>query len=136
MTSLKIFIDTNIFIYAAGRPHPHKEPSAKLLKQIAQGEAQGLSSVEVGQELLYRYWHIKMPEAGFQIMDYFLEIMGPVLPVVKPDISLAKRLMQEHGRLPPRDAIHAAVMLNHAITRIYSYDRHFDLIEEIKRLEP
>ncbi len=35
-----------------------------------------------------------------------------------------------------RDAIHAAVMQHHKIRELYSYDRDFDQIPVITRLEP
>lgn len=33
-----IFIDTSIFMYAAGKEQPNKEPSIKLLQLVALGE--------------------------------------------------------------------------------------------------
>jgi predicted nucleic acid-binding protein len=35
-----------------------------------------------------------------------------------------------------RDAIHASVMINRGIKIIASFDKHFDCIKEIKRIEP
>jgi len=35
-----------------------------------------------------------------------------------------------------RDAIHAATMMNNGIKEIISTDPHFDLIHEIKRIDP
>jgi len=38
--------------------------------------------------------------------------------------------------LPPRDLIHAAVMINNGLTQVISADKHFDAIKEIKRVRP
>jgi len=38
--------------------------------------------------------------------------------------------------IKPRDAIHAATALENGIEIIVSYDRDFDKLEEIKRLDP
>ena len=39
-------------------------------------------------------------------------------------------------RISARDAIHAAIIRNHGIEFIASFDRHFDRIPGIIRLEP
>jgi len=38
--------------------------------------------------------------------------------------------------LPPRDAIHAAVMRQNTIRRVISTDPHFDLLDGIERVDP
>lgn len=50
-----ILIDSNIFMYAAGTPHPNKEPSATFLDQVAIGEVDAVIDAEVLQEILHRY---------------------------------------------------------------------------------
>lgn len=42
----------------------------------------------------------------------------------------------ERYRIKPRDAIHAAVALENKITSIVNYDKGFDGINEIERIEP
>ena len=42
----------------------------------------------------------------------------------------------EKYKIKPRDAIHAAIALENGIETIVSYDRDFDKLEEIKRLDP
>ena len=36
----------------------------------------------------------------------------------------------------PRDAIHAATMYRHKVERILSTDKHFDVLEAVKRYDP
>jgi predicted nucleic acid-binding protein len=43
--------------------------------------------------------------------------------------------MERYG-LKPRDAIHAATAMENRITVIVSYDKDFDRIRELKRVEP
>ena len=52
---VKVFIDSNISMYAAGREHPNKEPSIKILELVSSGKVIGVSSTEVLQEILYSY---------------------------------------------------------------------------------
>lgn len=42
----------------------------------------------------------------------------------------------EKYKLRPRDAIHASVALENKISTLVSFDRDFDLVGEIKRVEP
>jgi predicted nucleic acid-binding protein len=58
------FIDTNIFMYAAGKPHKFKEPCVSLLSRVQSGELKAAIDTEVFQEILYRYHHINLTDNG------------------------------------------------------------------------
>lgn len=131
-----LFIDTNIFIYAAGDSHPHKTPSLRILEQIASGRIKALTSAEVLQEILYRYSAIKDAERGFAVFDNCLKIVPVVLPLTKQDIVSSRQILQRYPLISARDAAHIAVMLGRGIKTICSYDKHFDLVKEIERIEP
>ena len=131
-----IFIDTNIFIYAAGDSHPHKAPSLRMLEQIASGKIKALTSVEVLQEILYRYAAIKDTGRGFAVFDNCLKIVPVVLPLTKQDIVSSRQILQRYPLISARDAAHIAVMLGRGIKIICSYDKHFDSVKEIERIEP
>ncbi|MBW2740444.1 MAG: type II toxin-antitoxin system VapC family toxin [Deltaproteobacteria bacterium] len=47
------FIDTNIFMYAAGKPHEFKQPCVDILSRIQSGELKAAIDTEVFQEILY-----------------------------------------------------------------------------------
>jgi predicted nucleic acid-binding protein len=70
------------------------------------------------------------------VSSLFLRAVPEVLAVTKADIEAAAKLLGKHGALPVRDAIHAAVMAKHPVTRVISADRHFDQIEALERLDP
>lgn len=53
-----IFLDTNIFMYAAGKSHPYKNPCLHILKDVETKALSAIVNTEVFQELLYRYTHI------------------------------------------------------------------------------
>ena len=53
--TLPIFLDTNVPIYAAGRPHALKKPCAQILMLVAERPHAFLTDAEVLQELLHRY---------------------------------------------------------------------------------
>ena len=123
-------------MYAAGNPHPSKESSLALLERIAAGRLRAVTDTEVLQEILYRFWALKLVAKGMDLLDHFILAVPVVLPVTKRDMVRARALLVREFGLSPRDAVHAAVLLNNGLKTIYSYDRHFDRIPEVHRLEP
>jgi predicted nucleic acid-binding protein len=45
-------------------------------------------------------------------------------------------LLESHRSLLARDAVHAAVVLEEGIEALCSYDRDFDVITGLRRIEP
>ena len=123
-------------MYAAGESHPHKDPSLAFLRRLATGSLRGVTDTEVLQEILYRFWALRLKAKAIEVFDLFVTTVPTVLPVTKRDMLRAKALLAEQQDLPPRDAVHAAVLLNNGLKSIYSYDRHFDRIPGILRVEP
>jgi predicted nucleic acid-binding protein len=58
-----------------------------------------------------------------------------VLPVTLADTDRARDLLLAVDGISARDAIHAAVMLNHGVERIATFDRGFDAVPGIERWE-
>lgn len=133
---MSALIDVNVVMYAVGAPHPHREPSARLLERVVRGEVEAVSDSEVLQEVLYRFWRLRQIDVAVNIVNRVVSIIPVVLPVDAGDAVLAGSLLAQHPEIEPRDAIHAAVMMRHRITHLYSYDRHFDAIPGLTRLEP
>lgn len=133
----RVFIDTNIPMYAAGTAHPLVEPSRRVIEAVADGSLDAITDAEVFQEILYRYAHVGKRAAGFKIFDAFARIMaGRVLPIEEQDVRLARDLAEQHHRLSPRDSIHLAVMRRRKIEEIVSADADFDTVPGIRRLDP
>jgi len=60
-----------------------------------------------------------------------------LLNVKRSVVLRAQKLMEKYGIKPgDGDAIHAATALENSVETIVSYDRDFDKLEEIKRLDP
>ncbi len=136
---MKVFIDTNIPMYAAGKDHPFKKKCLGILESIARDDIKAYTDTEVLQEILYRYFYINQRETGFDIFDLFATIMdGVILPVLHSDIMLARLLAEkeETVKLSPRDLIHLAVMLNNGIRHIVTTDREFVSIPGIEVITP
>ncbi len=131
-----ILIDTNVIMYAAGAPHPHKGPSVRLLEQVATGEVEATIDAEVLQEILHRYRAIHRWEEGKQVYDLTRQLFPVVLPVTAEILDRARQLLDTEGTIMARDALHAAVVIQERLEGVCSYDRDFDRIEGLVRREP
>lgn len=131
---MKVFIDSNIPMYVAGREHPNRAAALRILEQVRDGALEGCSSTEVLQEILYRYLGLKRPDLARKVYDHFVTLCPVILPVTIADTDRARDLACGEPRLSARDAVHAAVMLNHNLGHIATFDRGFDRIPGIKRV--
>ena len=50
---MKVFLDTNVFIYSARSEHPPRAPSVNVLKDVSEGALDAVTNAEVVQEILY-----------------------------------------------------------------------------------
>ncbi len=50
---MRVFLDTNVFLYAAGRAHPERDACASVLRRVADGSLDATVNTEVIQEILY-----------------------------------------------------------------------------------
>jgi hypothetical protein len=119
-----ILIDTNVFMYVAGRAHPHKAASAALIVRVAQGKIEAAIDAEVLQEILHRYRGEWLAQ-GRALYDHVRRTVPTVLPITAEVIDSARFLMDAHEGLAARDAVHAAVCLQSGLEAICSYDSVF-----------
>ncbi|MBU1262648.1 type II toxin-antitoxin system VapC family toxin [bacterium] len=131
------FLDTNIIMYAVGKEHPYKKPCQEIIAMVNKGKISVVTNTEVIQEILYRYLSLKMPQDAFENAEDTINLTQHILPINKDEIEIAIELLKKHYPLIyTRDAIHVATMLNHGIDKIISTDKHFDILTEIKRIDP
>jgi len=133
-----IFLDANVFMYAAGKPHTYKLPCVQILTDVEQGILRAAINTEILQELLYRYSHIQLPHKGIQLCRDILRYPLTVFSVTEADVQLALDLFAKYQTrgFRPRDAIHAAMMQNNGINRLISADKDFDGLDFIARVDP
>jgi uncharacterized protein len=129
-----VFVDSNVPMYVAGRDHPLRDPARRFLERARSGEVDICTSTEVLQEILYRYAALKRLELAASVYDLFVHICPTVLPVALADTDRAKALLVSTRGISVRDAVHAAVMLNHDISEIATFDEGFDALDGITRV--
>ncbi len=130
------FIDANLIMYSIGSPHPLREPCKKFLEKIKSREILGVTNTEVLQEILYRYFSMDRRTLGEIACQSMVNLCTEIFPVTVVDTDKALEILKQVDGITSRDAVHAATMIHNGIKEIISTDLHFDLIHEIKRIDP
>lgn len=130
---MKVFIDSNVPMYVAGREHPNRAPSERFLAAVERKEVEACTSAEVLQEILCRYSALQRLDLAGEIYDLFVTICPVVFDVTLADTNRARDLLMGHRGLSARDAVHAAVMLNHGVEWIATFDVAFDRVAGVRR---
>jgi uncharacterized protein len=132
----RVFLDANVFLYALGAESPHRAPCRDVLQAVGQGRLDGIASSEVLQEILHvRSRRVNVADAASAVRAA-AELVAEVLPVTSEDVLEACSLLEAHASLGARAALHAAVMKTSQIHVLVSIDRDFDVIPDLKRIEP
>ncbi|MEO8098964.1 MAG: type II toxin-antitoxin system VapC family toxin [Acidobacteriota bacterium] len=132
---VRVFIDSNIPMYVAGGDHPNQELAVRFMQRVRAREVDACSSSEVLQEILWRYVAIGKLKLARSVYDLFVDMCPVVLPVTLADTDKARDLLCGGADISARDAVHAAVMLNHDIEWIATFDADFDRIHGIRRMK-
>ena len=131
------FIDSNVPIYASGRPHRYKEPCFQVVMMVVESPRSFVTSVEVLQELLHRYIASRRWTFGREVLKGFAEVMRDrIEPVYEQDLRIAADLADRHPGISARDFVHAAVMRRLGTDLIISADSGFDRLPGLTRLDP
>ncbi len=133
------FVDTNIFLRHLTGDDPAKAQQCLALFQRAkQNELTLTTSEAVVAEVVYmlsskKVYHLPREEIRVRLYP-LLSLPGLKLPHRR---SLLRALdLYAHSLLDFEDALTVAHMERTKLTELYSYDREFDQIEGVRRLEP
>jgi len=85
------------------------------------------------REILHRYVAIARRDAIQPAFDAITGIVDVVFPVDAADVERARVIVLSRP-VSARDAVHVAVMERHGVSRVMSFDRHFDGIPGIERV--
>ena len=129
-------IDTNIIIYAVGRPHPYKEPCARILRDASADADAYTIDAEVLQELLHVYTMRAERSQALQVFDRSLALFPNPLLIGRPELVRARDLMEQHTQLSARDALHAAVVMTCGLEGIVTTDRGFRVVAGLQVFDP
>ena len=121
-------------MYLVGAGHAQKVDAQRLVEKLISNRERLVTDAEVLQEILHRYVGIDRRDAIQPAFDALLGIADQVLPVDLAAASRAKEIVMGHRHLSARDALHLAIMEQHGIERILSFDPGFDGFPGIERI--
>lgn len=114
-----IYIDSNVVMYAVGRPH-HLRDEAR--ERLATATSPLLSSAEVLQELMHAY----LPVGRYTELDAAFTLVSDLtttVDVTARDVHAARALATTHPGLGSRDLLHLALALRYKADELWTYDR-------------
>jgi uncharacterized protein len=129
-----ILIDSNIPMYLVGSPSPQKTDAQRLLERLVSERQRLVTDAEVLQEILHRYAAINRRHDIQPAFDALLSVVDDVLPFDRAAAERAKQIVLSYHRLSARDAVHLAIMAQHSIDQILTFDSGFDSFPGITRL--
>jgi predicted nucleic acid-binding protein len=129
-----ILVDSNIPMYVIGSPGPQKTTTLRLLEKFLSERQRLVTDAEVFQEILHRYSSVNRRHDIQRAFDALLNAVDEVFAIERSAIERAKQIVLGYHRLSARDAVHLAVMEQHGIDRILSFDAGFDGFPGITRL--
>ena len=133
------YVDADIFLRFLTRDDPAKAERVKeLLERAERGEVALLTSESVIAELVFV---LSSPKLYNLSRERIRALLVPIvslrgLKIASRSLLLAALDVYATTPLDFVDALVGAHMEARQVTEVYSYDRHFDLVSGIRRLEP
>ena len=118
-----IFVDTNVFMYAVGKPHPLQTTSRLFFSEAPVAHTPLCTSAEVLQELAHAYLPVNRAGRFDAAMEVLVNARVAVWPLEEADVLLARELYELHPTLSARDLCILASCRRRGVTDIMTYDQ-------------
>ena len=119
-----IFVDSNVFIYAVGRPHPLREKAQRFFLKANEEGKRLVTSAEVLQELI----HVYLPVGRMETLDAALELatqgVDRVIAIDSDAVMHCMNLISKNPSLTARDLLHLSVCQLHKVKELMTFDRN------------
>ena len=117
-----IFIDTNVFMYAVGRPHPLRTPAREFFVESNRNGTSLFTSAEVLQEMVHAYLLVGRLETLDAAMSLVVRSRVEVWPLEGKDVTLARQLHEQYPTLGARDLCHLASCRRLGVSEVKTFD--------------
>ena len=118
-----IFIDTNVFMYAVGRPHPLRTPAREFFVESNRNGTLLFTSAEVLQEIVHAYLPVGRLETLDAAMSLVVRSHVEVWPLEEKDVTLASQLHERYPTLGARDLCHLASCRRRGVSEVKTFDQ-------------
>lgn len=129
-----IFVDSNVPMYLVGADHPHKTDARVLLERLVANGERLVTDAEVLQEIIHRYAATNRRNLLAVAIQTTLDLVDEIFPVDGLTVMRAAEIVQADHSFSVRDSLHIAVMEQHAISLIFSFDADFDRWPGLQRI--
>ena len=120
-----IFVDTNVFMYAVGKPHPLQSRAQQFFDESTRNHKTLFTSAEVIQELMHVYLRMKRPHTLDSALELVANAGVQIWPLEEADVTLARQLHDRHPTLTARDLCHLASCRRRGVNDIMTFDQAF-----------
>ena len=121
-----IFVDSNVFVYAVGKPHPLRAEAQHFFMESSRNGKRLVTSAEVLQELL----HVYLPVGRIETLDTAIDLatkgVDQIIPITVDTVIQARYLVDEFPGLTARDLLHLSACQIHKIPDIMTFDRNLN----------
>ena len=117
-----IFVDTNVAMYAVGRPHPLQRQAHDFFSECRRNGTPLFTSAEVLQELAHAYLRVNRRDVFEEAVALLVRFDVTLWPLEAADVTRAAQLHEQHPHLSARDLCHLASCRRRGISRIMTFD--------------
>jgi len=135
------FVDSNVFVHALLKPRRSLE---RHEAEIKEGAKKILTRIEEGEEAVTTVVHVSEvanilesrmpPEGSWRVLSALASMRGLTLAGVTGDAYRAAIQASNILGVGVNDSLAYAAMMDGGVREIYSFDRHFDGLPEIRRV--
>ena len=118
-----IFVDTNVFMYAVGRPHPLRDIARQFFADCVRSEKPLCTSAEVVQELMHVYFSVARLQTLDRALSLATKARVEVWPLEAEDVTLARQLHELYPTLGARDLCHLASCRRRGVREVRTFDQ-------------
>jgi len=127
-----LYLDANIFIFAALNTEEIGNKAVSLLEEIQRGDEQAVTSALTFDEV---FWEVKKNrgmEKAIETAEAMLNF--PNLEIVAADKTVVYSAIEviKKYHLAPRDALHVATAIGEKVDYVVTADVHFGRVKELK----
>ena len=123
-----MFVDSNVFMYAVGRPHPLKSQARDFFSESGRNGVALFTSAEVMQELMHAYLPVGRVDFLEAAIALVVRHQVTVWSLEQADVVRAKQLHERYPTLSARDLCYLASCLRRGVREIKTFDRAFQAV--------
>ena len=118
-----LYLDTNIFIYAAESRSPHYQTSKDLLHQLFSQKLPFTTSAQTFQEVIHLSKKLHHLKRGLKICRTILKLIPQPLPINTAVIKRYLKFTSKYPKLQSRDCLHLAICQIYSIPILVTQDK-------------